>query len=376
MSIALQTLWHERARYASGVLAVTFSAVLIALQCGLLLGLFKITSIPIDNTTADVWIGSTAVPSVDLGKPIPMSYLSRVDGLSGVVSVEPFIANFANFTKPPGGTELCFLLAGNLDDGSAGAATLLTKEQREKLTMRYSIIVDESDVKRLGLDKASGNKPKINGKDVNLVGTVKGLKSLAAPWIFCNLDTARQLMGPLLPHDNVTYLLVRTDAPARAKQLAAELRARYPDDMVAFTAEEFSTGSRMYWLTRTKAGLAIGYAALLGLIVGMVITAQTLYSATAANAKEFAILLALGIPRWRIYLMVLTQSFWVGVIGIGLAYPICVGLRALAIQFNTDVDMRWEILAGTAVITVGMALLAGLFALRSVRQIEPMSLLR
>ena len=38
--------------------------------------------------------------------------------------------------------------------------------------------------------------------------------------------------------------------------------------------------------------------------------------------------------------------------------------------------MRWEILAGTAVITVTMALLAGVFALRSVRQIEPMSLLR
>ena len=74
--------------------------------------------------------------------------------------------------------------------------------------------------------------------------------------------------------------------------------------MVAYTAEEFSTGSRKYWLIRTKAGLAIGYAALLGLFVGMVITAQTLYSATAAIAKEFAILLALGIPRWRISMMV------------------------------------------------------------------------
>ena len=59
----------------------------------------------------------------------------------------------------------------------------------------------------------------------------------------------------------------------------------------------------------------------------MVITAQTLYSATAANAKEFAILLALGIPRWRISMMVLTQSFWVGVIGIVLSYPMCLGLR-------------------------------------------------
>ena len=99
----------------------------------------------------------------------------------------------------------------------------------------------------------------------------------------------------------------------------------------------------------------------------MVITAQTLYSATAANAKEFAILLALGIPRWRISLMVLAQSFWVGVIGVALAYPICLGLRYAALQVGDDVDLRWEVLAGTAVVTIGMALLAGVLALRSVR---------
>ena len=376
MSYALQTLWHEKARYSAGVLAVAFSAVLISLQCGLLLGLFKITSIPIDNTTADLWVGSTAVPSVDLGKPLPLSYISRVSGMRGVGDPELFIANFANFTKPTGGTELCFLLAGQLDDGSAGAATLLTPEQREALTMRNAIVVDESDVKRLGLDVSNGTKPKINGKEVVLVGTVKGLKSIAAPWIFCNLDTARQLMGPLLPHDHVTYLLLKCESPQRAKEVADELRYLYPNDMVTYTAEEFSFRSRMYWLTRTKAGLAIGYAALLGLLVGAVITAQTLYSATAANAKEFAILLALGIPRWRISVMVLTQSLYVGLIGIAIAYPVCLGLRALAMQFNTDVDLRWEVLAGTSVITVGMALVAGLFALRSVRQIEPMNLLR
>ncbi len=376
MSYALQTLWHERNRYASGVLAVTFSAVLIALQCGLLLGQFQITSIPIDNTTADLWIGSTSVQSVDLGKPIPNSYITRVAGISGVRMPEQYIANFANFTKPQGGTELCFLLGSKLDDDAAGAATLLTREQRELLTMPNAIIVDESDWRRLALHAMEEGKPKINGKEVTIVGTVKGLKSLAAPWVFCSLHTARQLLGFLLPPDHVTYLLARCDSPERAKEVAARLREQYPTDMIVYTAEEFSTGSRWYWLTRTKAGLAIGYAALLGLLVGMVITAKTLYSATAANAKEFAILLALGIPRWRISIMVLTQSFWVGVIGIALSYPICLGLRSVALQFGSDVDLRWEVLAGTAILTVGMALLAGVLALRSVRQIEPMSLLR
>jgi putative ABC transport system permease protein len=374
MSIALQTLWHERTRYASGVLAVTFSAVLIALQCGLLLGLFKITSIPIDNTSADVWVGSTKVMSVDLGRPIPESYLTRVAGREGIRSVESYVAAFASFAKPAGGTEMCFLLGSSLDSDAAGAAKVLSREQLDMLTMPNAIIVDESDLDRLGV--LHEKKAKINGKEVLVVGTVKGLMSLAAPWVFCSVHTARHLLGFMLPADHVTYYLAKCDSPARAGELAAELKAEYPDDMGVYTADQFSTGSRKYWLFRTKAGIAIGYAALLGLLVGAVITAQTLYSATAANAKEFAILLALGIPRWRISAMVLSQSFWVGIIGIALAYPVCLGLKYGARQVGADVDLRWEVLAGTAVITVGMALVAGFFALRSVRQIEPMNLLR
>src|SRR5207248_1203973 len=78
MSYSLATLWHERQRYLPGVLAVGFSALLIALQCGLLLGLFSITSIPVDRTRADIWVGAPQVLSVDLGRPVPESYLSRV----------------------------------------------------------------------------------------------------------------------------------------------------------------------------------------------------------------------------------------------------------------------------------------------------------
>ena len=96
----------------------------------------------------------------------------------------------------------------------------------------------------------------------------------------------------------------------------------------------------------------------------------------AASAKEFAILLALGIPRWRISRMVLAQSAWVGVIGVTVAYPICLALQLAARQLNADVDLRWEVLAGTAGVTLLTALLSGLVALGSVRKIEPMDLLR
>lgn len=375
MSYALQTLWHEKTRYAAGVGAVAFSAMLIALQVGLLLGLFEITSIPIDHTSADIWVGANDVESVDLGRPIPQTEIGRL-ARPGVAMPELFYISFSIWTKTTGGSNLCMIIGSNLNDDSIGAADVLTPEMRTQLTFPNTVVVDRSDLGRLGVEKV-GDKGQINGTDVTVVGIVSGLKSLAAPWVFCSRTTAKDLIKLTNPvyEDHTTYLLARTDTPERALQVVQELRVEYPE-MSAYTADDFSRRSRWYWLTRTKAGIAIGYAALLGLMVGAVITAQTLYSATMASAREFATLLALGIPRRKIYGLVLAQSFWVGVFGVLMAYPVVRLLALGADAAGAKVQLRWEVLAGAGGITMVTAILAGVFALRSVRSIEPMSLLR
>src|SRR6267154_2074102 len=121
MSYALTTLWYERQRYLPAVLAVAFSALLIALQCGLLLGLFSITSIPIDHTRADIWVGAPAVLSVDVGRAIPESYLARVASEPEVERSEVYIQGFAYWTKPNGGSELCIIIGSRLGDDALGA---------------------------------------------------------------------------------------------------------------------------------------------------------------------------------------------------------------------------------------------------------------
>src|SRR5207253_3450969 len=100
MSYALTTLWHERQRFLPGVLAVAFSALLIALQCGLLLGLFSITSIPIDRSRADIWVGNPDVLSVDLGRPIPEAWLARVAMQEEIEHAEVFLQGFTYWGKP------------------------------------------------------------------------------------------------------------------------------------------------------------------------------------------------------------------------------------------------------------------------------------
>ena len=149
-------------------------------------------------------------------------------------------------------------------------------------------------------------------------------------------------------------------------------------DVSAFTTSDFSRRSQLHWLTKTKAGIALGYAAALGLLVGAVVTSQTLYAATVASLREFAVLRALGIPRWRMALMVVSQSFWIGIIGIALALPAAYGLawaadRLMGVHI---VSLPWWLQVSAVTLTLVMALLSGLFALRSLRLIEPAMLLR
>jgi putative ABC transport system permease protein len=372
MSYSLSTLWYERQRYLPGVLAVAFSALLIALQCGLLLGLFSITSIPIDNTRAHIWMGAPQVLSVDLGRPIREDYFARMAAIPEVAHTETYLQGFAYWSKPDGGTELCMIVGSSLEKDALGRVKELTPEMCTLLTEPGTIVVDESDLGRLGIKKV-GDTAEISGYRVRVVGLTKGLKSLAGPYVFCSRRTAHDRLR-LLP-GQVTYVLGKCHNAADAPKVAARLRQEY-NNVTAYPSDEFSFRSRMHWLTKTKAGIALGYAAALGLLVGAVVTSQTLYAATVASLREFAVLRALGIPRWRMALMVMAQSFWIGIIGVSLALPAVHGLAELADHLGVRVLLPTWLQGAATGVTLAMAMLAGLFALRSLRQVEPATLLR
>jgi putative ABC transport system permease protein len=374
-SYSLTTLWYERQRYAPGVLAVAFSAVLIALQCGLLLGLFSITSIPIDHTHADVWMGAPEVSSIDLGRPIPESRLARMGALPEIERCEIYLQGFAFWSKPNnGGSELCMVIGSYLRPDSLGKIDKLTPEQCGMLAEEGTVIIDASDAKKLGVQ--IGSTAEISGQPVRVVSMTHGLPSLAGPYVLCSIPTARKCL-PVQQGQTTTYVLGRCRNRQDAPKVVERLNQSYKDVM-AFTQSEFSRRTQLHWLLRTKAGIALGYAAALGLLVGAVVTSQTLYAATVASLREYAMLRALGIPRWRIAAMVVSQSFWIGIIGIALALPAAFGLawaadRLMGVHI---VSLPWWLQSSAAVVTLGMALVSGLFALRSLRQIEPALLLR
>jgi putative ABC transport system permease protein len=371
MFYALRSLYWESRRYIPGVLAVGFSAMLIAMQVGLLVGLIGVVSVPIENSSADVWVMYPATPACDLGRPIPKYWLERVWSQPETAVADEYIQGYSYWKTPTGATELVIILGCNLDDGGLGPTAKLSPELKVLLTEPNAVVLDSKDCKRLEVSQ-HGQEGEVAGQTVRVVGFTKGMSSISGPYVVTSLTTARKLLR--LRGDQTTYLLARCKDPKDAPALAAKLND-YPR-MKARPAEEFSQQSQWHWIGKTKAGIALGFAAVLGLAVGGSVTSQTLYAAVAASMRELAVLQALGINRWRMRLFVLQQAFLVGVFGLLIAGPLTWGLSQVALSLGTKAVLPWWLLSGAAAVTLLMAFGSGLIALRSLRGVEPANLLR
>src|SRR5262249_35104866 len=194
MPYALTILWHDRQRFLPAILAVAFSALLVAVQCGLLLGMITFASIPVDHSRADVWVGAPRVTSVDLGQPISTANLARLLVQPEVERCEIYLQAFAYWARPDGSTELCMVVGSRLAEGALGAVRELTPDLRARLIEPGAIVVDESDVGRLGIHGV-GAVTEISGRHVRVVGLVRGLRSFIGAYVFCSIETARSLLG-------------------------------------------------------------------------------------------------------------------------------------------------------------------------------------
>jgi putative ABC transport system permease protein len=157
-----------------------------------------------------------------------------------------------------------------------------------------------------------------------------------------------------------------SDLPTVQKALAARL----PDTEI-LTHEAFRQRSLDYWLFETGAGSALIAGAILGIIVGVVIVAQTLYASTKDHLNEFATLRALGASAGYIHRVILMQAVLSALIG----YMLGMCLSLLVIQGSKATTLLILMTPNLAlmlfVLTVGMCILAAICAIFKVTRIDP-----
>jgi putative ABC transport system permease protein len=156
--------------------------------------------------------------------------------------------------------------------------------------------------------------------------------------------------------------------------LAAQqrLRAALPPDVVVLTQQELRAHERRYWEEATPIGFIFAFGSLMGLVVGMVIVYQILFSDIASHLKEYATLKAMGYSGFYLARVVLGAALILAVTGFipGVALSwFLYGVVADATFLPLRLDLPLAGLVFGMIFT--MCALAGLLAVRKLRDANP-----
>ena len=228
--------------------------------------------------------------------------------------------------------------------------------------------MEEIAIGELGINKL-GDRAEVNNMEVTVNAVTQGIRSFTTlPYVFTTLANARSLLGAA--PDQASYTIIHLAPGASLETVRAGLQNRLPDAEI-LTHAEFRKRSLDYWLFETGAGAALIAGAALGIIVGIVIVAQTLYASTKDHLNEFATLRALGASAGYINKVILMQAVLSAVLGYLLGMVLSMG----AIWASQDSTLLIVMTPGLAAmlfgLTVGMCVLAALCAIFKVIRIDP-----
>lgn len=365
--LAYRNLFHDRLSLIVTLTGIVFSVVLVAVQCGLYLGSERTIARVIDQTDADIWIVPLGTKSFD--DPSLMAGQEKYAALAvpGVERVENLLVGFSKWRKPAGGQTTVLLVGSDWNDGGLAPWNIIEGSLAE-MNAPFTVSVDKSYFKDLGIQKLD-DTAEINGAKVRVAAVNKRIRSFTTlPYVFTKRETALALLGA--GARETSYTLVKTAPDADREKVRAAIAAQLPDAEVMLTGS-FRKRSLNYWLFQTGAGAALIAGALLGLIVGVVIVAQTLYSSTKDHLNEFATLRALGASGSYIHQVILLQAMISALIG----YTIGMILALTVIWASRDTTLNIVMTPGLAAalfgVTIGMCAIAAVSAIFKVTRIDP-----
>ena len=346
---------------------IVFSVVLIVVQLGLFLGFTTATSNLIDHSGADLWITSENVPYVEQGVAFSERKLNQVRAVPGVTDAQKIIARWTQWKRHDGGEDSVQIVGINVDDPLERPWNLV-QGRVEDLKQPDAVIMDELYKQKLGVTHI-GEVFEIGGHRARVVGFTRGIRSFTtSPYVFTSFKNAQDYTN--LREDQTFFILVRVAKGANVDQVRKQILAHVTDVQV-LTSAEFSHMTTFYWMFTTGAGVAVLIAAVLGLVVGFVVVAQTIYATTMDHIREYGTLKAMGAPNSYVYRVIMKQAAISAVIGYVLGMIVSIFVVQGSQKGGAAILMPPSMAVGMFFLTLLMCVGAALVSINKVTRIDP-----
>lgn len=371
-TIAIKTLIADRGKLLTALVGVAFSVVLVNVQGGLFLGLLRKASLLVDYCDAQIWIGHKQMHNVDLPRDIPRRWADRIRAVPGVARAEPYLLGFSDMTLPGGGFE-GILVVGVEPSSLLGNAWNIQRGEPEWIRKTDGVIVDACDDDKLASPQL-GDVREVGGRRARVVAKSHGIAGfMVAPYVFTTYDRAIQYLRK--PPDVCSYFLVELEPGVLVDQACADIRRVLPEAEV-FPKEVYSRISVNFWMTRTGLGISFGASTMLGLLVGLVMVAQTLYALVLDRLAEFATLKAIGARERQVFQILFVQTLVMAVVGSALGLAVVSMIQHVFSNPRAPILIPIWLSLGSCILITVICLVSSLLPYLRIRSIDPQMVLQ
>jgi len=367
LTLASRNLLQDRLRFVATLIGIVFSVVLVMVQMGLYLGFGRMVTTMIDHAAADLWVVSKGASSFEDLTLLDIRTRDRLPGVTGVAKVIPVAIGFADWRQKDSKVKPVFVIGSDLDSDALKPWNLV-EGSVDALRSNDAVAVDRTYFDNLGVS-GIGSTAEIRGQPARVVAVTDGIRSFTTtPYVFAELSRARAYIG--LPPTKYNHFIIRVQPGTDVKNVQRDIRSAVPDVDV-LTPTEFRDRSRSFWLFGTGAGAALFAGALLGVIVGTVIVAQTLYSSTKDHLYEFATLRAIGCSNRYVYRVIVWQAVLNAIIGFAVAAAIGFVVVQFTAKGALPIVITPVLIGGLFALTVVMCVVSAIAAIIRVVRIDP-----
>jgi putative ABC transport system permease protein len=143
-----------------------------------------------------------------------------------------------------------------------------------------------------------------------------------------------------------------------------------------YTNVEMRDKTRNYWVFSTGAGVTTLMGAVLGLLVGTVVVAQTIYAATVDHLREYGTLKAMGATNFYLYRVIVQQALLSAVLGYVIAITISHFVVNAASAGEALILMPLWMALGVLGLSIVMCVSASILSIRKATSIDPAMVFR
>jgi putative ABC transport system permease protein len=373
--LAWRNVMSDKRRLARSTAGIAFAVVLMLIELGFRNAFLDSALEVIQHIDGDIVMVSSTKYRTGRKDSFARRYLYEARAGQGIASVLPIYGNVSTWKNPQDHKNYVVNVLAFDPDASPWTWPEVTG-QREALKQPDTVLFDSRARRFLGRAGA-GTETELGGRTIHVVGSFPlGPDFLADGTVMTSDRNFLEMFAghPLDRNElaDVEFGVIKVEPGADIGGVQAALRRNLPPSVLVLTKAELVAREVDFQVRTSSVGPIFDLGAIIGFVVGMLISYQIIYTDLSDQLAQYATLKAIGFDNRYLLRSVLQQAGFYALAGLLPAWIIALLVYSVIDEVALlPMRLTVELAATSALLTMAMCLLSSLVAVRRVLNADP-----